>query len=166
MNIRFAENNDLERIVHIYNQAIETKRATADLEKITVDDRRKWMEDHKKETYPVYIAEENGEVVGWCSISPYRAGRRALDRTAEISYYIHFDHHGKKIASQLVEHALGDCERLGIKNLFAFILSVNEVSIGLLKKFGFEQWGYIPEAADLDGVICGHCLMGKQIEKV
>lgn len=166
MIIRFAKDNDLCKIVEIYNQAIETKRATADLEKITIEDRRQWMIDHKPETYPVYIAEEDGEVLGWCSISPYRAGRRALARTAEISYYLSNEHQGKGIGCKFVEHALEDCKRLGIKNLFAFILSVNERSIGLLKKYGFEQWGYIPEAADLDGLICDHCLMGKQIRTV
>lgn len=163
MNIRFSKMEDLERIVEIYNDAIDTKRATADLERITTEDRRQWMIDHTEERYPVYIAEEDGKVVGWCSISPYRKGRRALDRTAEISYYIDFDYHGKGICSRLVEHALKDCKRLGVRNLFAFILGVNERSISLLKKFGFEQWGLIPEAADLDGLICDHCLMGKQI---
>ncbi len=164
IKIRFAAMGDLGDIVKIYNQAIETKRATADLEKITTEDRKQWMIDHKSDTYPVYIAEIDGEVAGWCSISPYRAGRRALARTAEISYYIDFNHHRKGIASRLVEHALSDCERLKIKNLFAFILSVNERSINLLKKYGFEQWGYMPEAADLDGTICGHCLIGKQLK--
>ena len=40
---------------------------------------------------------------------------------------------------------------------------MNWDSIGLLKKFGFEQWGHMPNVADFDGAECGHVYLGKRI---
>lgn len=163
MRIRFAAREDLEKIVEIYNQAVITKRATADLDPVTIEERQKWFEDHKPYDFPIYVAVEDNKVVGWCSLSPYRPGRRALRENAEISYYVDYSNHGKGIGSELIKHAIDDCERLGIKNLFTYLLEVNEKSIGLLLKFGFEKWGYMPNAVDLEDLRCGHCMYGKNL---
>lgn len=163
MEIRFANKTDLERIVEIYNQAVPTNRATADLETITVNDRLKWFEDHKSDEYPIYVAVLDNKVVGWCSISGYRPGRMALRQTAEISYYIDYDYHGKGIGTKLVEHAINDCKRIGIRNLMAFLLEWNEKSVKLLEKYDFERWGLLPQAANFYGKECGHLIMGRRI---
>jgi phosphinothricin acetyltransferase len=163
MEIRLAKKTDLEKIVEIYNQAVPTNRATADLEKISVDDRLKWFEDHKSDEYPIYVSVVDNKVVGWCSISAYRPGRMALRQTAEISYYIDYDYHGEGIGTALVANAINDCKRIGIRNLIALILEWNDGSIKLLEKFAFERWGLLPKAANFYGKECGHCIMGKRI---
>ena len=72
--IRFAIINDLERIVDIYNQAVPHKNATADLELIKRGQRISWFKEHNPESYPIFVKEIDGTVVGWCSLSPYRGG--------------------------------------------------------------------------------------------
>lgn len=163
MEVRFADISDLKGIVDIYNQAIHTHKATADLEELTINDKLNWFLDHTNDTYPIYVAVIKNKVVGWCSISPYRPGRMAVRQTAEISYYVDYEYHGLGVGSALMDFAINDCKRLGIKNLFALILEWNVNSIKLVEKFSFEKWGYLPRVANLDGKECGHCIYGKRI---
>ena len=54
-------------------------------------------------------------------------------------------------------------KELYFKTLFAILMDCNLASRKLLEKFGFEQWGRIPEVADFNGVECGHYYYGMKI---
>lgn len=164
MSIRLISEKDFPRVVQIYNQAIEVGFATADTEPTTVEERAEWFRHHTEAEYPIYVDEEAGVVRGWCSLSPYRTGRKALRYTAEISYYVDEAFQRQGIATQLVQYAMTDCSRLDLKTLFAIILDSNRVSIDLLKKLGFEEWGHMPGVADFDGIECAHVYLGKRIQ--
>ncbi len=46
MLIRIAKKEDLPSINDIYNQSIPTKRSTADMDDITIEERRIWFNSH------------------------------------------------------------------------------------------------------------------------
>jgi L-amino acid N-acyltransferase YncA len=161
--IRIATLGDLPAIVSIYNEAVASSFATADMTAVSVDSRRDWFTEHEPTKYPIYVWEDADEVRAWCSLSPYRRGRMALRFTAEISYYVQRDSQRKGIASRLVRHAISDCEALQIKNLFAIVLEQNTRSCSLLEKLGFERWGFLPFVADFDGQECGHLYYGQRL---
>lgn len=158
--IRIASEQDLAAIVAIYNQAVQAKYQTADLEEWSVEQKQTWLQDHTPESYPIFVLEKDNIIAGWASITPYRKGRQALLRTVEISYYIHQDFRRQGIATRLVSHTLQQCKAMGFKVVFAVIIDRNVASINLLKNFGFENWGYLPQVADFSGDICGHQYMG------
>ena len=164
MIIRPATLKDYSEIVNIYNHAVDEKFATADTEHVSLESRKEWFEQHSPETYPIYVLEENGEIVGWCSLSPHRPGRKALRTVAEISYYIHKDHRRKGVANALINHTIVSAKVLGFKNLISILLDLNTTSIHILEKFGFEKWGHLPEVADFGGVICGQYIYGKKLQ--
>jgi phosphinothricin acetyltransferase len=164
LKIRLAALADLPAIVAIYNQSIPGKRSTADLEPVCLEDRTAWFTAHSAETHPVFVAEANDEIIGWCSISAYRPGRMALRFTAEISYYIEIAFHRKGVATSLIRHAMAFCPRLEIKSLIAIVLERNDASGQLLEKLGFQQWGLLPRVADFDGEECGHLYYGVRVE--
>ncbi len=161
-SIRLATLADLPRIVDIYNQAIAARNVTADMVPFTVEQRLDWFQVHTPEAYPICVCEQDGQVLGWLSVSPYR-GRPALRRTAEVSYYVDYGHHGGGIGSALLAHALADAPRLGKKVYIAILLERNTGSIRLLEKFGFERWGYLPEVAEFDGQLCGQFYYGRRV---
>ena len=41
----------------------------------------------------------------------------------------------------------------------------NEASILCLKKFGFSEWGHLPQVADFDGIEIGHKYLGLRIDQ-
>jgi phosphinothricin acetyltransferase len=91
--IRIAIFSDLPAIVSIYNEAVASRFATADVTPVSVESRRGWFNEHEPARYPVYVWEDGGEIKGWCSLSSYCRGRMALRFTAEISYYVRGDLH-------------------------------------------------------------------------
>jgi L-amino acid N-acyltransferase YncA len=163
MIIRTAASKDFGEIINIYNHAVDEKFATADTEYITVESRKEWFSQHSHHTYPIFIAEEKDQVIGWCSLSPHRPGRIALRTVAEISYYIHKDHRRKGVANSLITHTMKKAKDLGFKNLITILLDLNKTSIYILEKFGFEKWGHLPNIADINGVVCGQFIYGKQL---
>ncbi len=163
MHIRTANENDFVDIVKIYNHAVNEKFTTADTDYVTVESRKEWFAQHSPETYPIYVAEQDEEMIGWCSLSPHRPGRKALRKVAEISYYIHKDHRRKGVANSLITHTIESAKALGFKNLISILLELNKPSIYILEKFGFEKWGHLPNVAEIDGVICGQYIYGRKI---
>jgi len=163
MNIRLAQFTDLEAINNIYNQAVEARYCTADLDPFGMKERELWFQSHSGEIYPAYVGEVSGEVVAWFSFSAWRLGRRALAMTAEVSYYIHEDHFRKGYASQLMAFALVKAPKLGFKNLFAILLEPNAASISLLEKFDFKLWGRLADVAEIDGEICSQRIYGRPV---
>lgn len=163
MCIRLARRNDLEALVEIYNQAIETKRCTADTETFSVEERLPWFEAHQSVEYPLYVYEIDDKVVGYLYFSGYRPGRKAMRFTAEVSYYIHNDYQRQGIGSKFMEFALKKSKELNYKTLIAILLAWNIPSVKLLEKFGFKEWGHLPNIADFDGKTCSHLYYGLKL---
>ena len=165
MNIRTATFEDLEEIVEIYNQAVAAGQKIADITPVTTEDREKWFKVHTPDKYPILVAVDCNMIVGYLTLSPYHPGRMALRYTAEVSYFVHFEHHRQGVASNLLQHAIGMCPTLQIKNLFAILLDSNQDSIRLLEKYDFKKWGHMPRVAEFDGIEVGHLYYGLRIEK-
>ena len=161
--IRLAQNSDLPAIVAIYNEAIAA-RCTADVSPISIDAQATWLADHDPGQYPVYVACSGAEVLGWCSLSPYRKGRQALRHTAEISYYVTATARRKGIATSLVGHCFKQSSTLGLNTLFAIVLEHNTPSRRLLEKMGFVMWGFMPDVADFGDFESGHHYYGTRLE--
>jgi phosphinothricin acetyltransferase len=163
MLIRIAQFADLRAIVSIYNQAVPTRRSTANTIPWTVESRTTWFNEHKPGHHPIFVAEIDHQLVGWCSLSAYRPGRLALRFTAEISYYIETAYQQRGIGSALIGHAIGSCPSLEIKNIIAVIIDRNEASKKLLEKFDFQQWGYLPRVLDFNGQEFGEYYYGLRV---
>ena len=164
MKIRVATEQDWNVIIEIYNQAVDEKFCTADTDHITIDTRGDWLRQHSNGDYPIWVCEVGGVVRGWCSLSPYRQGRKALRTIAEISYYVHKDFRRMKIGDTLVKNSIFLSKKLGFKNLIAILLEPNIASINLLKNYGFLMWGFLPDVADFDGTLCSQCIYGRKLE--
>lgn len=164
ITLRIAQVGDIPRIDEIYNQAIALQ-ATAHLEPLNKKERVDWLTQHDPEEFPVFVAEIDSITAGWLSISPYRPGRMALRFTAEVSYYVDENYFRKGIATKLMEYALTQAAGLNIRQLFAIVMEHNIASIMLLKKFGFQQWGFLPDVADFDGEKCGQFYYGRSISQ-
>ena len=161
--IRFAKLADLDEVVDIYNQAIRAGQRTADTDEFSVEDRLDWFKAHNPDKHPLLVAIQENKVIGYLTLSSYREGRAAFLRTAEVSYYIHFQHHRQGVASQLMHRAIELCPSLKVKTLIAMLLGSNNGSIRLLKKFGFEEWGKMPQIAEFNEEKIDHLFYGRHI---
>ncbi|MBR2569007.1 MAG: N-acetyltransferase [Paenibacillus sp.] len=154
---------DLAAIVAIYNSTIPSRSVTADLEPVSVESKLQWFEEHSSDHRPLWVVKQGGEVAAWLSFQSFY-GRPAYNGTAEISIYISEKHRSQGLGSLLVEQALQACPRLQLDSLVGFVFGHNEPSLGLLRKYGFEQWGLLPRVAKLDGVERDLVIVGRRIE--
>lgn len=150
MEIRLVEKKDYQRVLDILNQAIFERAYTAQLTMATMEARREWFVGHSCPQHPMFVAEIEGEVVGWITLTEFRAGREGFRYTTEISYYIDEKARGIGIGKQMMSHAIEAARRLGFKSLIAVIFASNFCSIKLAKKHGFERWGILPKVVDID----------------
>ncbi|PAD77646.1 GNAT family N-acetyltransferase [Paenibacillus campinasensis] len=161
--IDYAVKEDLPAIVDIYNSTISGRTVTADLEPITVESRMQWFEEHAPDRHPLWVMRSEEHIVGWMSFQRFHE-RAAYDATAEISIYVDERFRGTGAGSILVAKAIEECPRLGISNLVGLVFGHNKPSLGLLTKFGFEQWGFLPGVAELDGIKRDLVIVGRKVE--
>ena len=164
MEIRLASTDDLAAINSIYNQSIATGYSTCDTAPISLQERGNWFAEHASPNNPVYVAVADKQVIGWIALSAYRKGRKALEKTVEVSYFIDENFRGHGIGSQLLQHALNSAETIGLHNIFAILLETNAVSLALLDKFKFKKWGHLPDVAELNGKLVGQMFYGLKLK--
>src|SRR5262245_60239311 len=116
-NVRAATEKDLDSILEIYNEAVLHTTATFDTEPRSLEKQRAWFFAHKK-NHPVRVAEENGLVTGWASLSPW-SDRCAYDTTVEVSVYVHKDHRGRGLGKRLLEEVIAAGRNLEIHTVLS-----------------------------------------------
>lgn len=163
MTIRLAIQEDLQAMTDIYNQAIVRKRCTADTKTFTLLQRQGWFDAHQNEAYPLWVYEIDGKIAGYLYLSGYRPGREAMIKTVEVSYYLDNAFQGHGIGTKFLDFGIKQAKALDYKTLVAILLSCNIPSIRLLEKFGFKEWGRMPEIADFDGSVFDHLYYGLKL---
>jgi L-amino acid N-acyltransferase YncA len=164
MRFRDAKKEDLQDIVDIYNSTIPSRMVTADTEPISVESRVAWFANHTPDKRPIWIVEVDGVIIGWVVFHSFY-GRPAYNATAEVSIYLHEDYREKGYGQKVLEHVIDKSGSLGISTLLGYIFAHNEPSLKLFRKFGFEEWGHLPNIAVLDGIERSLIIMGRRIDR-
>lgn len=161
--ITLATQNHLRDINDIYNQAVKDGLRTAHTNPLLMNERKNWFYSHPKDRYPIFVYLENDDLLGWISLSAYRSDREALDEVVEVSYYVHYEHHGEGIGSALMQHAIHFCMEANYRMMVAILVSDNYPSIALLQKYNFLEGGRIPNAIHYKQQFRDHLYMYKKL---
>lgn len=145
MHVRLATPNDLEAILAIYNEAVLTTTASADLEPQTLENRTAWYEALKRDGYPVVVAERSENVQGWGSLQPHKP-RPGYRFTAENSIYIAEGARGQGVGRAILTDLIDRASRMPLRSIFAGISGDNEASLYLHRKLGFKDAGTLEAA--------------------
>ncbi|MBD9527593.1 GNAT family N-acetyltransferase [Paracoccus sp. PAR01] len=145
MDIRDADEHDLEGIMAIYNDAVEHTTAIWNDTKVDLNNRANWLADRQRAGYPVLVAvNDGGDVLGYASFGDWRAfdGYR---HTVEHSVYVRADQRGAGIGKALMVALIQRAQNIGKHVMVAGIEAGNIGSIRLHEKLGFEQVGLLQE---------------------
>ena len=105
MIVRQAKERDLPELLAIYNYEVVNGVATFDLQPKTLEERREWFVEHNIENHPLIVAEVEGIIAGYASLSSYRP-KEAYASTVELSVYIGEGYRGLGIADALMKEIL------------------------------------------------------------
>ena len=161
--LRDATETDLPAIVEIYNSIVPGRMVTADLEPVTVEQRRPWFVAHQNPTRPIWVlTDTTSTVIAWLSFETFYA-RAAYDGTAMVAIYIAEAQRGRGLGRALLETAIARAPSLQLHTLLGYIFAHNAPSLELFAKHGFERWGHLPRVCVLDGVERDVIIMGRRV---
>jgi L-amino acid N-acyltransferase YncA len=162
MKIRDAVEGDLPAIIKIYNAAVATRIATAQLEPVTLEQRRGWLKEHSVDRHPFWVLEIDRQIAGWLTLKPFLP-RCAYRGTAEVSVYVDERFRRRGVARTLMAAAIARAPALQMNAMVGLIFAHNEPSLKLFAQLGFEKWGLLPRVARLDDVERDLAIMGRPV---
>ena len=139
MLLRPATAADAAATAAIYNAEVLGSRVTFDLVTRTFEEQAEWL-DARSGALEVVVAEIDGEVVGFASLSAYRE-RAAYRTTVEDSIYVHADHRGAGVGRALLEEIVSVARERGFHAVIARIVADHTASIRLHAAIGFQHVG-------------------------
>lgn len=143
VRVRLATPYDLDDINRIYNHYVTTSTCTYQHDPSSAAERAAWFAAHD-ERHPVTVAELDGAIVGWGSLSDFR-GRWGYRYTVENSVYVKHDVQrcgvGRALLGDLIERA----RALGYHTIIAGISAEQKGSVVLHEQAGFTRCGQLRE---------------------
>jgi phosphinothricin acetyltransferase len=139
LRLRLATEADAEAIRAIYNQEVLESTATFDLVARSLDEQRGWLAA-RSGAYAAVVGEQDGEVVGFGSLSPYR-DRPAYSTSVEDSVYVARSAQGRGVGRAVLSELLRVAEAHGFHAVFARIVGGHDASIALHRSAGFDVVG-------------------------
>ncbi len=139
MLLRLATLADAEAIRSIYNHEVENTTHTFDLEPRSLDEQRAWLSE-RSGAFAVLVAEIDGAVAGFASLSPYR-DRPAYRTTVEDSVYVERTCRSRGVGRALLAGVVEAAADRGFHTVIARIVGGHEASIALHHACGFRVVG-------------------------
>lgn len=144
MIIRDALESDLPALRDIFNDAVRNTTAIWMDDEVDLANRQAWFSARARQGYPILVAEEAGEVLGYASFGDWRPFD-GFCHTVEHSVYIRADQRGKGLGPLLMNELIARARACGKHVMVAAIESGNAASIRLHQRLGFTITGQMPQ---------------------
>lgn len=145
VTVRALEPGDWAAVRRVYGEGIATGVATFET---TVPSRAsldaKWLPGHR------WVAEQDGEVVGWTALSPVST-RECYSGVAESSIYVAEGHRGRGIGKALIRKQVMAADEAGLWTLQTAIFTENRAGIALHHQAGYRTVGIRERIAQRNG---------------
>jgi L-amino acid N-acyltransferase len=139
VKVRLARVDDAEAVRAIYNVEVATT-TTFDLVPRTLAEQEHWLAAHAGAHPAVVAVDDDGTVIGFGSLSPFR-DRPAYATTVEDSVYVAGDRRGRGAGRAVLDELVGLATSHGFHAMIARIVGDNEPSIALHRACRFELVG-------------------------
>jgi len=151
MQIRDAGEGDLPGLLGIYNEVIANSTAIYSDVPVTLEDRTRWWQARIASGYPVLVASEAGEVVGFSSFGDFRPWPPGYRFTVEHTVHVRHDCRGRGIGGELVRALFPPARALGKHVMIGSVDGSNVASIRFHERLGFERAGTLREVGSKFG---------------
>lgn len=148
MVIRPSRDADVEAMLAIYRRHIRRglDEGVDEGDTPEPDDLRERRKNLKSKRFPHIVATIDGTVVGYAYVVLFRK-RPAYRYTVKHSIYVHHDHIGKRVGSQLLRGLIDACAAAGFRQIIGYIDADNAASLALHDRFNFVRVGLLPAVA-------------------
>ena len=151
MVVRAAREADLPTMLAIYNDEVAHGTATFDTDPREGEAARTWFAEHNVGNHPLIVAEADGQVAGYASLSTYNR-KAAYSTTVELSVYVASEKRGRGVGTELMEAILDLARKDPRTHLVVSLISAgNDASVRLHRRFGFTYAGTLHEVGEKFG---------------
>jgi phosphinothricin acetyltransferase len=142
LTIRQATPADLDAITEIYADAVLNGTASYELEPPSRAEMAARFEALEAGSFPYVVAEEDGRVLGYAYVGPFRP-RPAYRFIVENSIYVAPEVKGRGIGRLLLERLINESTKLGFRQMIAVIGDGHpeSASVKLHQRLGFRHSG-------------------------
>lgn len=142
--------DDIAEILVIYNQGIEDRIATLEVEQKDRTYMDAWFQS-RSPRYAVLVAKDHtGRVAGWASLNAY-SHRCAYAGVADLSIYIRRENRGQGVGTLLLEELEHVARQQDFYKIVLFTFPFNPAGQQLYRKRGFREVGVFRNQGKLDG---------------
>jgi phosphinothricin acetyltransferase len=145
MQVRDAGDADLHGILDIYNDVIRTSTAVYSIDPVTVEERREWVAARRARGFPVLVAADATQVLGFASFGDWRGLWAGYRYTVEHSVHVRADARRRGVGRELVEALIPRARELGKHVMIGGIDATNLDSILFHQRLGFERVAHFRE---------------------
>jgi len=149
LQVRPAEARDAPDIARIYLQATQDHLATFENFLVTPEERARWVAEHSGK-FPLLVAELNGRVLGWASLSPYQVRPHTLG-IVELLIYIDRDYRRHGVGRELMRAIQSAARAQGHFKLIGRFLAHNDAGRTLCRMTGWREVGVHEKHTCLEG---------------
>jgi L-amino acid N-acyltransferase YncA len=158
VTIRRLTETDWPAVARVYAEGLATGLASFETETPSWDE---WDTSHLDA--PRFVAETDGELVGWIAITP--VFRRACYRgVVEHSVYVAREHQGRGVGRALLEALVAEAPAHGIWTIQTSVMAGNDTSLELHRRCGFREVGRRERIAQRDGVWHDTILLERRLD--
>jgi len=144
VHIRPAVEADIPTLLEIYNDVVLNSAAIYEEKGRTLDEHREWYRAKLASGHPLFVAELDGTVIGYCSYGQFR-NWTCYRHTVELSLYVDKKLRGKGVGSQMLQALIADARQRGFHSMIAGVDATNISSIQLHEKMGFIKVAHLTQ---------------------
>lgn len=147
--LRLIREGDIPAFHNLLDSVAREKKYLAMVQAPSIERIREFVLGNIRHGYPQYVAERDGELVGWADIVP---GRRDSTRhCGALGMGVARGFRGKGIGYKLLSRAIEHCWDMGLKRIELEVLVHNSEAIALYENVGFQHEGRLRKARLIDG---------------
>lgn len=150
LRVRAAEQRDAHEIARIYGQAIQDHLATFENFLGTPEERTRWVTERSVK-FPLLVAELNGRILGWTSLSRYQV-RPHTEGIAELLIYIDRDYRWHGVGKELMRAVQSAAREQGHFKLIGRFVAHNDAGRRLCRMTGWREVGVHESHTRLEGL--------------
>ena len=144
MELRDAERADLPQILAIFNEVVANSTAIYFHAPVELANREAWFDARKAAGYPVTVAVDGGEVIGFGSFGDWRFSP-GYAWTVEHTVHVRADRRRTGVGRAIVEDLVERARAMGKHVMLGGVDADNTASLAMHARLGFEPVSHFRE---------------------
>jgi RimJ/RimL family protein N-acetyltransferase len=149
VNLRLIREDDIPAFHRLLDSVAREKKYLASVEAPPIERMREFVLGNIREGYAQYVAECDGELVGWADIVPGQ--RTSTQHMGGLGMGVADGFRGRGIGRMLLSRAIEHCWEMGLKRIELEVFVNNARAITLYEHMGFQHEGRLRKARLIDG---------------